>query len=126
MPSWESIKKQRTPITWSMLVMLIGLMYSTGLLQLVWVDGVNMSLQSDAEASEAHDDLHQEVEDFSKTINDKFDSDMIARAKREIAKIDEDLRFGNLSDPEKEYKRGRKAELLALIECIREKKDNCI
>ena len=82
-------------------------------------------LQTDAEANMAHTALKTEVDLFAADINKQFAQDRIDRAKREISKIDYELLYGNLSVPEKEFKRSRRAELVALVACIQAGNQNC-
>lgn len=138
MTNWDTIKKRRTPLTWGMITMFVAFLWATGILQLIWVEGVNASLVSDKEAEiEAENQrefaeklfiaLGVRVDIFEASIESKFNTDMIARARREINKINEAIRYDKaLTEDEKQFKRDRKKELNALIKCIKEDKDNCI
>ena len=138
MSSWDTIKDKQTPLTWGGIVVVIGILWSTNILNLIWIHGINDALASDVELeaklttvkSEYKDlfnGLKLDVEAFEASMMSRFDADMIARAKREISKIDESIKYDKtLTEDEKMFKRERKRELNTLIKCIRDKKDNCV
>lgn len=138
MAGWESIKDKRTPLTWGGIATVIGILWATNILNLIWIQGVNSALMSRADAGVAHevikedavdlfDDLKGYVEAFELAMNNKFDTDMMLRAKREQSQIEEAIKYDkSLSEDEKGFKQKRWDELQTLIECIRDKKDNCV
>ena len=142
MTGWDTIKDKRTPLTWGSIVTVIGILWATNILNLIWIQGVNSALMSRADAGVAHlvietkahdeaedlfDDLKVYVEAFEAAMNNKFDTDMVLRALREQSQIEEAIKYDkSLSEAEKVFKQKRWDELQRLIECIREEKGNCV
>ena len=138
MSSWDVIKERKTPLTWGGVITVIGILWATNVLNLIWIQVVNNALMSDAEALVIHteikedavdlfNDLSIDVADFKLSMNNKFDNDMVARALREMNQIEEAIKYdSSLSDSEKVFKQKRWDELQELIKCIKEQKDNCV